>query len=173
MHVQPNPSQSKPGGVLFALIFLVLAVFLLTQLPTQTKFSGSGQLFAQPRFWPGVGVVGMVGFGAVHLAGVWRTRTGGALGEAVVWLRAFEFFVWFMAYVTAVPVVGYLAATLLFTTLLALRMGYRRRTQLGLAALLGLAIVLTFKTALAVKIPGGVVYEYLPNDLRAFMILNF
>ncbi len=171
--MQINPGQSKPGGVLFALIFLALAVFLLIQLPTQTRFSATGQLFAQPRFWPGVGVSGMVGFGAVHLAGVWRARTGGALGEALVWLRAFEFFVWFMAYVTAVPVVGYLAATLAFTTLLARRMGYRSRNQIVLAGLVGFAIVVVFKTLLAVKIPGGAIYDVLPGSLRAFMILNF
>jgi len=37
----------------------------------------------------------------------------------------------------------------------------------------GLSIVLIFKTFLEVKIPGGAIYEFLPNTLRSFMILNF
>jgi hypothetical protein len=37
----------------------------------------------------------------------------------------------------------------------------------------GLFIVLIFKTFLEVKIPGGAIYEFLPNTLRSFMILNF
>jgi hypothetical protein len=36
-----------------------------------------------------------------------------------------------------------------------------------------LSIVLVFKTFLEVKIPGGIIYEFLPSTLRSFMILNF
>lgn len=78
-----------------------------------------------------------------------------------------------MMYVAMVPVLGYLASTIIFTVLLALRQGYRGIRNLCAAALLGLAIVLVFKTGLSVKIPGGAVYEYLPSSLRSFMIINF
>lgn len=78
-----------------------------------------------------------------------------------------------MVYVAVVPVLGYLFSTLLFTVLLAWRQGYRVARQLGAAALLGLVIVLVFKTGLSVKIPGGAVYEHLPDALRNLMIVNF
>ena len=58
-------------------------------------------------------------------------------------------------------------------TALAFRAGYRGPRMLCAAALTGLSIVLIFKTTLSVKIPGGAIYEYLPDIFRNFMIVNF
>ena len=183
-------SSAPSGGLLFALLFLAFAIFLLTQLTGETKFAGieklyekerlfrKGALFKEPAFWPMVGVIGMAIFGAFHAIGVWRARAArrdfaaGEAAEGAFWLRAFEYLLWFMIYVQAAPIIGYLAATLLFAALLALRAGYRGRVVLY-AALTGLAIVLVFKTGLSVKIPGGAVYEYMPDGLRTFFIVNF
>jgi hypothetical protein len=169
----PIDTKQRAGGVLFAVAFLACSALLLSQITSQTKFSSNGQLFAQPRFWPGVGVVGMVVFGTLHLIHTWRARVGGDWAEGLVWLQVLEFFVWFMIYVWAVPVIGYLLATILFTCLLAARKGYRSLKWQITAALTAICIVLIFKTGLSVKIPGGAIYEYLPNGLRSFMILNF
>ncbi|MEO1611304.1 MAG: hypothetical protein AAFU55_02950, partial [Pseudomonadota bacterium] len=77
------------GGLLFALLFIAFALFLLTQLTAETKFSGveklyekgrlfrKGALFKEPAFWPMVGVIGMTIFGAFHAVGAWRRRAGG------------------------------------------------------------------------------------------------
>ena len=173
MSEAPDDPSSRPGGLVFIAIFLLFALFLLSQLGAETKFSAKGQLFAQPRFWPAVGLIAMVAFGAAHFFFAWAARTGGEVREVAFWLRSIEYLAWFMVYVAVVPVIGYLAATLLFTVLLAFRQGYRGAGHLGAAAALGLAIVLVFKTGLAVKIPGGAVYEYLPSGLRSFMIVNF
>lgn len=143
------------------------------QLGTETRFSAKGKLFAQPRFWPAVGVIGMTVFGALSVAVYWRDKWSGTASEVLLWLRAFEYLIWFMVYVWLVPVIGYLPATLLFTVLLSLRQGYRTNRQIIIAAATGLGIVLIFKTALAVKIPGGEIYELLPAALRNFMIVNF
>ena len=78
-----------------------------------------------------------------------------------------------MVYVTAVPILGYLASTVLFTLGLALRQGYRSAKELTAALILGVVIVLVFKTGLSVKIPGGMVYDLLPEKPRNFMMLNF
>ena len=172
MKAKENKVQ-KEGAVLFAFVFLIASLILLSQLGAETKFSSRGQLFAQPRFWPGVGVLGMALFGAAHLAMTLRRRWAKSGAEALIWLRAVEYFVWFMVYVFAVPIVGYLAATICFTALLALRQGYRGVAQIGAAVGIGIAVVLIFKTGLSVKIPGGAVYEYLPSGLRNFMIVNF
>ena len=163
----------KAGTFVFALAFLVCAVVLLIYLPDQTKFSAKGKLFAQPRFWPAVGVIGMVVFGAFHALSVWRRQSSGAAGEVLTWARALEYLLWFMVYVWAVPIIGYLLATVVFTVVLALRQGFRRRSHLVVAIVLGFAIVVIFKAGLAVKIPGGTIYEYLPAGLRNFMIVNF
>jgi hypothetical protein len=45
--------------------------------------------------------------------------------------------------------------------------------MLGSAVLVALAVVVVFKSFLSVKIPGGAIYEYLPDALRSFFILNF
>ena len=187
--MKTQEQAAQPGNLLFILVFLLFAVILLLQLGTETKFSSTGKLFAQPRFWPAVGVIGMVLFGLAQLAvTISRIATGkatdnvtghtpvnsdGIAVELLTWARSLEYLLWFMLYVSAVPIVGYLAATIIFTVLLALRMGYRDRKQIFAAAMLGTGIVLVFKTGLSVKIPGGAVYEYLPAALRNFMIVNF
>ena len=78
-----------------------------------------------------------------------------------------------LSVLAVVPLLGYLLSTVLFTVLMAFRQGYLSTRYLVAAALMGLAIVLVFKTGLSVKIPGGAIYEYLPGGLRNFMILNF
>lgn len=163
----------RPGDLMFAAVMLVLAVVLLSQLGSETKFSARGKLFSQPAFWPGVGVIGMCTFGLFWVISL--ARQGGSSGgliEANVWVRSLEYLGWFMVYVFAVPYAGYLLSTLIFCTALAWRAGYRSGPTLGLAALTGLGVVLVFKTMLSVKIPGGVIYEYLPGTLRTFAIVN-
>ena len=174
------------GELLFAILFVLLSLYLLSQIGTETKFSGveklwekgqilnGGKLFAQPAFWPLVGVVGMSIFGLAHiLTSIKGRNAADELKEGANWLLTLEYFFWFMAYVFAAPQIGYLAATLIFMVLLALRAGYREPRMLLAAAGTGLAIVLVFKTGLSVKIPGGAVYEGLPQGLRTFMIVNF
>lgn len=164
----------RPGSFVFAVLFLLASLFLLSQLGSETAFSARGKLFAQPRFWPAVGVIGMAVFGGLHLLGQVRQRRGGGhLWEAGNWLRSVEYLIWFMVYVFAVPVIGYLPATLIFTVALAFRAGYRSKRMLGAAALTGLCVVLAFKSMLSVKIPGGAVYEHLPDAIRSFVIINF
>lgn len=115
----------------------------------------------------------MTGFGLLYLASHWRQILTGTAEETLLWLRAVEYVLWFMAYVWIVPVIGYLPATLLFTVTLSIRQGYRSQKQIINAAAVGLGIVLVFKTGLSVKIPGGALYEFLPASLRNFMIVNF
>ncbi|MFC3118584.1 tripartite tricarboxylate transporter TctB family protein [Jhaorihella thermophila] len=129
---------------------------------------------AQPRFWPAVGLGLMTVLSAIHLCRLpWRRITRYDWREARKWLSVLEFAGWFMGYVLLVPVIGYLPVTLVFVPLLSWRMGYRGGRMLGLAALFALAVVVVFKSFLAVKIPGGAAYEYLPDGLRSLFILYF
>ena len=169
----PSTTPSRGGQLVFAIAFAVFAVLLLSQLTAETKYSAGKQLFAQPRFWPGASVVGMVLFGLAYLWQSLRAGTGRVGPELLLWVRSLEFLAWFMAYVFAVPQIGYLLATVLFMALLVFRLGYRSTGTLFKAMLVGFVVVLIFKTGLAVQIPGGAIYEYLPQALRSFMITNF
>jgi hypothetical protein len=171
------------GALMFAVLFCLVTLLLLSQIGVQTKFKPSGSLFAQPRFWPSVALAGMLVFGAAHLASLWRGRgaarhirhrQSGQLQTILVdGVRVLEFALWFMAYVWITPLAGYLPSTLFFMCLLALRSGYRDWRLIGLAGITGAVIVLLFKTMLAVKIPGGAAYEMFPATLRALMIAYF
>lgn len=174
-----DAKQDSSGARLFALAFLALTMLCLSQIGSQTKFSASGALAAQPRFWPAVGLGGMALFGALHLAGLWRRRgpapdlvadLGAVFADAA---RVGEFALWFMVYVWVTPLAGYLPSTIAFMLGLGIRLGYRDRRMLGIAALTGGVIVMLFKTLLAVKIPGGALYELLPAGWRAMMIAYF
>ncbi|OED39916.1 hypothetical protein AB833_13635 [Chromatiales bacterium (ex Bugula neritina AB1)] len=168
-------SNSSRGHVLFALLFVLLAVFLLSQLGEQAKFSSKGKLFAQPAFWPAVGVIGMVFFGGLNLllCGWRKASFRSEITEGISWMLALEYLGWFMLYVYATPIIGYLASTILFMLVLTMRAGFRSRRMFIAAAAVGFAVVLVFKTFLGVKIPGGAVYESLPDSVRSFMIVNF
>lgn len=168
-----SPPTVKPGEIAFVLIFFLFSAFLLTQLGEQAKFSARGKFFAQPAVWPGIGVIGMTVFGGLHLLTRFKHRVGGTGAEVILWLRALEYVAWFMVYVLAVPQLGYLPCTVVFTVLLALRMGYRKPSTLMWAGLSGVIIVVVFKSLLKVKIPGGAVYEVLPDALRNVMIVYF
>lgn len=181
---EPTSTFDRAGAILFAVTFVACSALLLSQLPVETRFTSGKQLFAQPRFWPAASIGGMLLFGSFHFLSCWRSRratTASELAshqhstttEVLTWLRAVEYLAWFMVYVLAVPVIGYLPATVLFMLLLTLRQGYRSRAYLLSATLCGACIVLLFKTALAVKIPGGALYEFLPGALRNFLITNF
>lgn len=162
----------RRGQLLFVLTFLVLSVLLLSQITSQTTWVTKTAVFAQPRFWPAVGVGGMVLFTALHLWKLpFRRFEHADFREALRWGAALEFALWFMGYVTLVPLIGYLPVTLVFVLLLSHRMGYRGRMMQIIGVLFAIAIVVIFKGLLAVRIPGAALYEYFPDGLRSFAIL--
>jgi hypothetical protein len=164
----------RPGDLVFAVAFLALAIFLLSQLGNQTQWVARTKLFAQPAFWPAISLAAMALFAILHLVGsILSPRIEGRWVEVGFWARSLEYACWFMAYVLIVPLLGYLLSTLLFTVTLALRAGYRDFNYLLAAAAAGLGVVLIFKTFLQVKVPGGKLYEILPEAMRAFMLTYF
>jgi hypothetical protein len=172
--VQFFKRDRRPADLIFAAVFLLLALFLVSQLGEETKWVKRTKLFAQPAFWPAVALIGMAFFAVLHFIGsICSPRIPGRREELLLWLRSIEFAFWFLAYVWVVPIIGYLLATILFMLGLTLRLGYREARMYVAAAGTGLFIVVVFKFFLQVKIPGGQIYEYLPDALRNFMILNF
>lgn len=164
----------RPGDIVFAWAFLILALFLLSQLGTQAPWKSGGKTFSQPAFWPTVSVALMAVFAALHLlSSALSPRIAGRWHEVWQWVRSLEYAGWFMAYVFVVLNLGYLGTTILFAVLLSLRAGYRSwRVMAGMGGM-AVVIVVVFKSFLQVKIPGGALYEALPGGLRAFMLTYF
>lgn len=163
-----------PGDLVFAWFVLIVSLFLLSQIYQETTFKAGGKLFAQPRFWPAVSLIGMASFAALHLLGsALSERIGGRWKEVALWFSALEYAGWFVAYAALVPIAGYLPSTLLAAILLTLRVGYRSKLALISAIGGAFVIVALFKSFLQVKLPAGQIYEVLPDGLRQFMIINF
>lgn len=164
----------RRGQLFFAVAFFAFALVMLALIGDQTRWVDKTKLFAQPRFWPAVGLGGMVLLGGLHLYKLpWHHASRYDWGELRKWSSVLEFGVWFMVYVLLVPILGYLPVTLVFVPVLAWRMGYRSRYMMGVSLLFAFGVVVMFKMLLSVKIPGGLIYEYLPGALRSFFILNF
>lgn len=162
----------RRGQLIFALAFVALSLLLLAQIGNQTIWAAKTRFFAQPRFWPVVGLGGMVVMGGLHLYRLpWRRFTVQDRVELRRWLAVLEYALWFMAYVVLAPVIGYLPATLVFVPALSWRMGYRSRLMMMISVVFAVVVVVLFKTVLSVRIPGGLIYDYLPGALRSFFIL--
>ena len=162
----------RRGQLVFALILVGAALLLLVLIGEQTTWVKKTKLFAQPRFWPAVAIGGMVLMGGLHLYKLpWRRVSRYDLWEVKRWGQVFEFAGWFMGYVLLVPVIGYLPVTMAFVPLLCWRMGYRSRFMLWAGVAFAVIVVVLFKGFLSVKIPGALIYEYLPGALRSFFIL--
>lgn len=164
----------RPGDLVFSIVFLAVCLFLLVSLPGQTTWASGTKLLAQPAFWPYAAVIAMTLFAALNLvSSLVSPAIPGRWVEVGFWVRSLEFAAWFMLYVFAVPRLGYLPATVIFAVVLTYRLGYRGLRYLGSAALFGVVVVVVFKSLLQVKVPGGVLYEYLPEGMRSIMLTYF
>jgi len=171
---RPERPARRPGELAFALAFLAFSLFLLTRLGAETRWIAGERLLAQPAFWPAVGLAGMTLGAALYCGTVARAPApDGGRDEIGLWLRALEYPGWFLGYVWLAPLAGHLVATLGFCLLLTLRAGYREPRLFVGAALAALAIVVTFRTLLQVRLPPGRIYEYLPDGLRQVMQAYF
>ena len=165
---QASSGHRRAGQILFAVGFTAMAVLLVALLGDQTVWKAKVKFFAQPRFWPAVGVIGMMVFGGLHLKTLQRYRISRYdLSEARVWFEAVEYALWFLVYVWVVPIAGYLPVTMVFAPLLTWRLGYRSPKMLWISVVFAVVVVVLFKSVLQVKIPGGLIYEYLPSGLRS------
>ena len=159
----------------FVLGTLLLACGLLSQADTQLKWVATTGFHKQPGFWSVAALAGMAGFALLAL--LQERNVAKNIGDAVTWslLRQWfgpaEYALYFLLYVYAVPYIGYLPATLLAFSLLILRLGYRDWKMLSAAWVVGITIVVLFKSLLQVKIPGGALYTIFSEAVRNFLTL--
>lgn len=174
---QPTDLQRirhHPAEIVFGFLAFLIAVLLAALLPRETTWIKGLFVLEQPVLWPFISIAGMLIFGAFELFWAWRRRAAdrrAVPAEVLEWLKAVEFALWFLVYVWLVPVVGYLPTTMLFCVVLTARLGYRGVRVYAAAVLTAVVTVVVFKSLLAVKIPGGDFYQYLPAAIRNFMIV--
>ena len=168
---------SQAGDLVFAIFFLAVSLFLLARLGGQTELVKRTGTVAQPAFWPTVAVALMTGFAvpAPHrFSGVSAGRGALGGGEILDSIRRIRALVHGLC-LDGCPAarLGYLPSSIVFPALLAFRLGYRAPRKLGFAAASGVTVVVLFKSLLQVKVPGGAIYETLPDAMRAFMLTYF
>ena len=161
------------GQVVFIIVAFAVSIFLLSQIGTQTEWNANARnIAAQPRFWPAVALTIMVACFGLH----WRmmkVRKPNLLDwiEVRRWAEPLEYLVWFIFYVFAVPRLGFLPMSMLFACALTWRLGYHNKGALWCAAGFAIAVTALFKGFLGVNIPGGQIYEFLPNSIRSFFLV--
>ncbi len=176
--LDPTQKKSHAAELLVAVALTIFAIFLLGMITSQVKYFHSKPFYKQPGLWAGIGLVGMVLSGIFYTIMLWIKRfrlsnkQPSFSTELKLWASSVEYFAWFMGYVFSVPWIGYLAATIMLSLLLTIRLGYRKLKFYLAAVFTATAIVVIFKSLLQVKIPGAAVYEYLPDTIRNFFILN-
>jgi predicted ferric reductase len=164
----------RPGDFVIALLSFTFALFLALNIPFQTSWVTRTGLFAQPAFWPAVAIAFMVMFSTMHMIGsLVSERIPGRMEEVLQWVKAAEYVLWFMAYVFLVPILGYLLATVIFTTSLTFRLGYRGWQWTGVAVLFAAVVVVLFRGLLHVKIPSGALYDLLPPGTLRSVFLTY
>ena len=168
--------SNETGQRIFAICVLLIAVTLLFFADTELKWKKNADFHKQPGFWSIIALSGMVVFSAMQLLlPPWKLekpeffRWKSWLQE---WFGPVEFAIYFLIYVWLVPKIGYLPATLVVFPLLILRAGYRERRFYVYSWIVGIAVVVLFKSILQVKIPGGEIYAIFPESIRNFLILR-
>ena len=162
----------RPGDIVFATFFFALSIFLISQIGTQTEAVPRAKWFAQPSLWPKISLYSMCTFAFFHwLSSTVSPRIAGRWVEVVFWVRSFEYVFYFLIYVLIVPQIGYLPATVIFAVFLALRAGFRGLKPILIAIAFGISVTVIFRGFLAVRIPAGAIYEYLPDSIRTFFLI--
>ena len=173
-----NTKKWQAAELFFALMLTAGSVLLLSLIGDQIKYFSSKPFFKQPGLWTSIGLVGMVLSGILYSLTLWLGKSRlpkknqSLINELLVWMRSVEYLIWFMAYVLAVPWAGYLSATVVLGVLLTFRLGYKEQKYYTAIVATAIAIVVIFKSLLLVKIPGGALYDFFPDAIRNFLILN-
>ena len=171
---EEETSESKaPGRLIVALFFLILGAMGLALLPANTgKSPGDEGWFTQPWLMPTL-TLGLLTLAALfHTLSVWRARTvaeGGVAGELWIWLRAAEFFLWYVLYILMLGWVGYGLSTFLFIAGLGIRVGLRQPKWILAALGVTVAMTLLFRLGLQIWVPSADLYEVMPKDVRNFL----
>lgn len=170
----PARRTRNPGELTFGVLFLGFALFLWWHLGAEARWLRRLPWFQQPALWPSLAIYGMLGFAALNMVLVlFKAPSERERREVWAWLRALEFAGWYVGYAWIVPVLGYLPASVLVMAALVWRLGLRTPGALAAAIAFGVGVVLVFKSALRVGIPGGQLYGLFPPEVQLFLSIWF
>lgn len=162
----------KVGHWLYGGFAFALALFLLISIPWQTTYFEKVVWSKQPATWPSIAILGMLFTSAGHLVNLRKQKEqSDALPfreDFLLLVHAGELAIWFIGYIFTVGYLGYLLSNILFAMSLSWRIGYRSFRQYFLLAVVATVIVITFKSFLKVKIPGGKLYALFPEAIARF-----
>jgi len=166
-------SQS-PGRLIVAVFFLLFGAGGLALLPAFTGTSpGDEGWFTQPWLMPALTLTLLTVAALIHTLRLWRDRgpvsAAGLAGELWMWLRAGEFFFWYVLYIWLLGVLGYGLSTFVFIAGLGFRVGLRQPRWIFAALAVTVAMTLLFRLALEIWVPAADLYEVLPPVVRNFM----
>ncbi len=154
--------------------------FGITEIEGRAKRLGT--ILKQSWFVPMLCLMVLVPAALFNLKNSWKVRRWRlryqqptiARFEYEKYLSALEFVAYFVLYTLAVPILGYLLATLCLGVYLTWRLGYRTLKWLIIGLVASFAIVLLFRTVLQIKTPNSIwLYDLLPSAQRAFMLTYF
>ncbi len=166
------------GRAVVALFFLMLGAAGLALMPFQTRSSpGDEGWFTQPWLMPLLALILLFAVSLFYTVNLWRDRInaeapegGGTLaGELWAWLRTAEFFLWYVAYIQLLGLIGYGLSTFIFIAGLGFRIGLRGPKWLLAALAATLAMTLLFRLGLKIWVPPAALYELLPSGAGAFL----
>ena len=175
-HDETSESQT-PGRLIVAVFFLLFGALGLVLLPTFTGTSpGDEGWFTQPWLMPTLTLTLLTVASLVHTLRLWRDRQSVTARsestlprEVWMWLRASEFFTWYVLYIWLLGVLGYGLSTFVFIAGLGFRVGLREPRWFLAALGMTIAMTLLFRFGLKIWVPAADLYELLPKDIRNFM----
>jgi len=164
---------ATPGRLIIALFFVLFGAGGLVLLPFMTRTSpGDEGWYTQPWLMPTLTLALLTVCAVAHTIRILDRRaqsTGTVGGELWMWLRAAEFFLWYVAYILLLGWVGYGLSTLLFIAGLSIRVGLRRPRWLLAALGVTIAMTLLFRLGLKIWVPAADLYDLMPKDVRNFL----
>lgn len=178
---EETAESPSPGRLVVAVFFLLFGACGLALLPAFTGTSpGNEGWFTQPWLMPSLALTLLTVAALIHTLQVWRDRRAVPADgqetlprELWVWLRAAEFFVWYVAYIWLLGVLGYSLSTFVFIAGLGMRVGLRQPRWILAALGMTVAMTLLFRLGLKIWVPAADIYEFLPKGLRNVVQLYF
>ena len=175
-----NPN-SDPAALethrIFSILLVAFALFLLVNIPFQTTYLENIVWFKQPRTWPAMAILGLVLSSIGHLYAIRsyekQKNEISPKFELYYLIQACKIGLIFILYVMVVKYLGYLLSSIVFATFMCWAIGYQDKKYYVTIVAVAIAIIVIFKAFLRVHIAGGIIYNFLPTYVGAFMKTYF
>ncbi len=181
---RPEPGLAhNPGLGVFYTAMFILGIILLILLPIQTESGPVEQgWWTQPILMPAISIWLFAITATIlffqHIIKVRRSEMARPSGERIrveifQWFKPVEYFVYYVAYIWLLGMVGYFLSSLIFIIGVGLRVGLRSPRWLLNGLLFAVLLIAVFRWGLQVWVPAAELYELFEKDTRIFLMRNF